>query len=33
EEHRQQQLDNLMQELGDLRLQFNNFQNHQQPPP
>ncbi|CAJ2667314.1 unnamed protein product [Trifolium pratense] len=33
EEHRQQQLDNVIQELGGLRLQFNNFQNYQQPPP
>ncbi|MCI76517.1 hypothetical protein A2U01_0097787 [Trifolium medium] len=33
EELRQQQLDNVIQELGGLRLQFNNFQNNQQPPP
>ncbi|XP_045831066.1 uncharacterized protein LOC123922389 [Trifolium pratense] len=33
QEHRQQQLDNVIQELGGLRLQFNNFQNYQQPPP
>ncbi|CAJ2641624.1 unnamed protein product [Trifolium pratense] len=32
EEHRQQQLDNVIQELGGLRLQFNNFQNYQHPP-
>src|SRR6266487_3887310 len=33
EANRQQQLDNVIQELGGLRLQFNNFQNYQQPPP
>jgi NAD-dependent DNA ligase len=33
EERRQQQLDNVIQELGGLRLQFDNFQNDQQPPP
>jgi hypothetical protein len=33
EERRQQQLDNVIQELGGLRLQFDNFQNYQQPPP
>ncbi|CAJ2633365.1 unnamed protein product [Trifolium pratense] len=33
EEHRQQQLDNVIQELGGLRLQFNNVKNYQQPPP
>ncbi|MCI59351.1 hypothetical protein A2U01_0080606, partial [Trifolium medium] len=33
EERRQQQLDNVIQELGGLWLQFDNFQNYQQPPP
>jgi hypothetical protein len=33
EERRQQQLDNVIQELGGLRLQFDNFQNYQQSPP
>ncbi|KAK2383895.1 hypothetical protein QL285_071305 [Trifolium repens] len=32
EVHRQQQLDRIVHELGDLRLQFDNFQRHQQPP-
>ncbi|MCI65691.1 hypothetical protein A2U01_0086949, partial [Trifolium medium] len=33
EERRQQQVDNVIQELGGLTLQFDNFQNDQQPPP
>jgi hypothetical protein len=33
EERYQQQLDNVIQELGGLRLQFDKFQNYQQSPP
>ncbi|MCI81867.1 hypothetical protein A2U01_0103141 [Trifolium medium] len=32
EAHRQHQLHRIVQELGDLRLQFDDFQQHQQPP-
>ena len=33
EERRQEQLDNIIQELGSLRLRFDDFQNYQKPPP